>query len=151
MDIDLEDEDQGAGSDSSLSTSLPSTFYQSRMDSLRSRRVSTSVFSTPLPHKSPLPLLEGARDIPVATKRFFTMTSKEDGGDDDFDDEGALSTPTRHRGYHGRPPFSRSSSLLTRMHESGSLLGKHPQTPSPSEGPRSRSKGLKCLPVLGMK
>ncbi|KAG0050688.1 hypothetical protein BGZ83_004518 [Gryganskiella cystojenkinii] len=151
MDVDQDvDEDQGAASDSSLSTSLPTSFFQSRMDSLRARRVSASTITTPLPNKNPLPLLEGSRDIPVATKRFFMMNSKEDGGDDDFDDEGALSTPTRPRGYHGRPPFSRSSSLLSRMHENGSLLGKHPQTPSPGEGPRSRSKGLKCLPVLGV-
>lgn len=146
MDVDLEDEGQGAGSDSSLSTSLPEYFFQSRIDSLRSRRVSISAYSTPLPHKNPLPLLEGARDVPAATKRFFMMS--KDGIDDGFDDEGALSTPSKSRGYYR--PFARSSSLLTRMHESGSLLGKHPQTPSPGEGPRSKSKGLRCPPVMGM-
>ncbi|KAG0202407.1 hypothetical protein BGX33_009718 [Mortierella sp. NVP41] len=70
------------------------------------------------------------------------MKTPPPAGDDDF-----ISTPTKSHGSltpFARPAFARPGSLLSKMQENGSLLGKHPQTPSPGDE-QIRTKGFKSL------
>ncbi|KAF9572134.1 Protein kinase, membrane associated tyrosine threonine 1 [Mortierella alpina] len=145
MDLDLDQdseqhEDVESDTDSTTSTSLPSSFLAG-IKSLEHRRLSTSVITTPQGHRNPM-LLEGEREAAMPKRRILRAPVRRD------DDDDCFSTPTKISGVsasHMRPGFSRTASLLTRMHEKGTLLGKHHQTPSPGEEPGSRTKGFKTL------
>ncbi|KAF9957785.1 hypothetical protein BGZ72_001360 [Mortierella alpina] len=145
MDLDLDSEQQEeveSDTDSTTSTSLPSSFLMG-IKSLEHRRLSTSVISTPQGHRNPM-LLEGEREAAMPKRRILMAPVHRD----DDDDDDCFSTPTKIPGAtasYMRPAFSRTTSLLTRMHEKGTLLGKHHQTPSPGEEPGSRTKGFKSL------
>ncbi|KAF9936066.1 hypothetical protein BGZ67_002713 [Mortierella alpina] len=146
LDLDPEQEDVESDNDSTTSTSLPSSFLagikslEHRRLSLEHRRLSTSVISTPQGHRNPM-LLEGEREAAMPKRRILRAPAHRD-------DDDCFSTPTKLPGAtasHMRSGFSRTASLLTRMHEKGTLLGKHHQTPSPGEEPGSRTKGFKSL------
>ncbi|KAG0201349.1 hypothetical protein BGX28_005799 [Mortierella sp. GBA30] len=140
MDLDLQhQEDVDSDVDSNTSTSLPSSFLTG-LKCLEHRRLSASMLSTPQTHRNPL-LLEGEREAAMPKRRIMTIPPS-------LENDGYYSTPTKVHGAaatHTKPLFSRSSSLLARMHEKGTLLGKHHQTPSPGDEPGSRIKGFKGL------
>ncbi|KAF9107936.1 hypothetical protein BGX27_008541 [Mortierella sp. AM989] len=76
-------------------------------------------------------LLEGERGAAIPRRRVLMSIPQRD-------DDDVTSTPSRIHGSTApltRQTLSRSGSLLTRMHEKATLLGKHPQTPSPGEEP----------------
>ncbi|KAF8942032.1 hypothetical protein BGZ47_006938 [Haplosporangium gracile] len=145
MDVDqqLQDDEDGeddSDTDSTMSTSLPSSFLSAGFKPLEQRRVSTSVLATPLHTRNPM-LLEGERAAAMVPRR-RVMKTPPPTSDDEF-----ISTPTKIHGSTSplvKPSFARPGSLLTKMKEKGSLLGKHPQTPSPGEE-TLRSKGFKSL------
>ncbi|KAI1299067.1 hypothetical protein EDD11_006551 [Mortierella claussenii] len=152
MELDLDDDT--SDTDSIVSSSLPTSFY-SGIKSLEHRRVSASVLSTPKHTTHPV-LMADAREAAIPRRRVMTTIPQPDDDDDDDDDDTGISTPTRVHGsplggelgsatIAQRPAISRSNSLLTRMHERGTLLGKHPQTPSPGEEPGTRFKEFKTL------
>ncbi|KAF9351153.1 Protein kinase, membrane associated tyrosine threonine 1 [Mortierella sp. AD094] len=147
MDVDQQEDDLASDTDSTISASLPSSFLSSPgMRTLEQRRVSTPILSTPQTTINPM-LLEGEREAAIPRRRVLMSIPHRDDDDDDV-----LSTPSRVHGSTApltRQSFTRSGSLLTKMHEKATLLGKHPQTPSPGEEPRTRSKGLKTLPSKG--
>ncbi|KAG0255619.1 hypothetical protein BG011_005034 [Mortierella polycephala] len=142
MDVDQElGDDSESDADSIISTSLPSSFLVG-LEPLECRRVSTSMLSTPQGPRN-LKLLVGERD--AATPKRRVIAAPEQREELDF-----LSTPTKVHGLTPplmAPKFSRSSSLLTRLHEKGTLLGKHSQTPSPSDELGTRAKGFRSLPL----
>ncbi|KAF8981291.1 hypothetical protein BGZ46_003006 [Entomortierella lignicola] len=142
MEVDLED--NASDTDSIISASLPNSFPSSPgVKTLEQRRVSTPFLSTPQ-NTMNLMLFEGEREAAIPRRRFMNTMPQQSDEDDDI-----ISTPSR---VHGpivpltQRSFSRSGSLLTRMHEKATQLGKHPQTPSPGEEPGTRSKGLRTLP-----
>ncbi|KAF9122696.1 hypothetical protein BGW39_009563 [Mortierella sp. 14UC] len=146
------DNDNDSDTDSTISSSLPISFMSSgifKKPTHEQRRVSTSsaVLATPI-HKprNPLHMLEGERAAAMVPRRRIMKTPPlTTASDDEF-----ISTPTKIHG--STAPLVKSmfaantgGSLLSKMTgEKGSLLGKHPQTPSPGEEPL-RSKGFKSL------
>ncbi|KAF9173488.1 hypothetical protein BGX21_003796 [Mortierella sp. AD011] len=152
MDVDHQEEDLESDTDSTISASLPSSFLSSPgLRTLEQRRVSTPIISTPQTTISHM-LLEGEREAAIPRRRVLMAIPHRDDDDDDDDDDDVISTPSRVVGPTmplTRQSFARSGSLLTKMHEKATLLGKHPQTPSPGEEPGTRSKGLKTLPSKG--
>ncbi|KAH7059908.1 kinase-like domain-containing protein [Linnemannia elongata] len=146
MDVDQQQQDESidgtddSDTDSTISTSLPSSFLSAGLKPLEQRRVSTSVLATPLHTRNPM-LLEGERAAAMVPRR-RVMKTPPPTGDDDF-----ISTPSKIHGSTAplvKPSFARPGSLLSKMGDKGSLLGKHPQTPSPGEE-TLRSKGFKSL------
>ncbi|KAF9432570.1 high-affinity iron permease [Entomortierella beljakovae] len=135
--MDIEQQEIESDAESTISTSLPCSFLSSPgIRSLEQRRVSTPLVTTPQ-HSNSQVFLEAEREA-AFPKRRVLMTIPQ-GDDDDV-----ISTPTKIHGPGlGRPSFSRSGSLLSKMHESVTQLGKHPQTPSPGDEPGARTKGPK--------
>ncbi|KAF9931895.1 hypothetical protein FBU30_009316 [Linnemannia zychae] len=126
-DVGTEDSD----SDSTISTSLPSSFLSTGLKSLEQRRVSTSVISTPV-HSRNMMLLEGERAAAMMPRRRIMKTPPPATSDDEL-----VSTPSR---VHGSTAPLVNSTFVRH----NSLLGKHPQTPSPGED-SLRTKGFKSL------
>ncbi|KAF9148844.1 hypothetical protein BG015_009407 [Linnemannia schmuckeri] len=119
MDIDqqLQDDEGGADdsdTDSTMSTSLPSSFLSAGFKPFEQRRVSTSVLATPLHTRNPM-LLEGERAAAMVPRR-RVMKTPPPTSDDDF-----ISTPTKIHGKNDAP---------VRI-----LDFSKPSTPEPSEGP----------------
>ncbi|KAG0304322.1 hypothetical protein BGZ98_005652 [Dissophora globulifera] len=136
MDVDKTEAGVEGDVESFISTSLPSSFLFGAR-TLNQRGASTLGLSTPHTRLNPLHL-EGER-IPATPKRRSIVPRDED--------DNYLSTPSRISASTAAvlPVFSRSDSLLSRLNEKGTLLGKHPQTPSPDEERGVRSKGFKGL------
>ncbi|KAG0377461.1 hypothetical protein BGX24_006061 [Mortierella sp. AD032] len=142
------DNDDDSDTDSTISSSLPSSFLFKKPN-LEQRRVSTpsTVLSTPMHTRNPLLNLDGERAAAMVPRR-RVMKTPPPASDDEF-----ISTPTKV--YGSTAPLVKSSftsrpggSLLSKMTaggvEKGSLLGKHPQTPSPGDE-TLRTKGFKSL------
>ncbi|KAF9585074.1 high-affinity iron permease [Lunasporangiospora selenospora] len=139
----LTEEDSGSPYSSSLPCSSP--FAESVEQSFGSRRRSTPLACTPQQNRNPL-LIEDVFSTPGPKNRRILALPRV------YDEDELVSTPSR-AGPLGRPSFQRSESLLSRMYggtERGSLLGKHPKAPSPKDEPRTRTKGLKGLPIKGL-
>ncbi|KAG0274014.1 hypothetical protein BGZ95_010182 [Linnemannia exigua] len=144
------DNDNDSDTDSTISSSLPSSFLFKK-PTLEQRRVSTpsAVLATPMHTRNPLLNLDGERAAAMVPRRRVMKTPPLPTSDDEF-----ISTPTKVHG--STAPLVKSTftsrpggSLLSKMTagsggEKGSLLGKHPQTPSPGNE-SLRTKGFKSL------
>ncbi|KAK3825205.1 MAG: hypothetical protein J3Q66DRAFT_102075 [Benniella sp.] len=138
MTVDQHESIAGSDTDLMTPTSLPSSFL-SGVGTFEQRTLAT--LSTPQTDFNPQ-LVEGERTTAAAKRRIFA-------GFPQYDDDDCISTPTKIPGSGSRPTFSRSGSLLARLHDKGTMLGKHPQTHSPGEEGGSRTKGFKCLASSG--
>lgn len=138
MAVDQHESIAGGDTDSMTPNSFPSSFL-SGVGTLEQRTLAT--LSTPQTDFNPQ-LVEGERTTAAAKRRIFA-------GLPQYDDDDCISTPTKIPGSGSRPTFSRSGSLLARLYDKGTMLGKHPQTHSPGEEGGSRTKGFKCLASSG--